>query len=399
MTQPSTSNIIITLTMLTAIPLMSLNMFMPSLGMMAQDFDVGYDTMAVSVSVYLIFTAVLQLLAGPVADKLGRRSVLLVGIGIFAAASIGCALADDFNTFLFYRILQGAVITGAVLSRAIVSDVAAPKQAAVILGYIGMAMSLAPILAPSIGGFLSDAAGWRANFWFYAGTGLGLWLLVWARLPETSSVQNTGTSKFIQSYLELLKSTRFWAYTLTMAFSIGAFYIFISGLPLVAAEQLWMTQSQTGLAMGSMTVGFLCGSFLSSRLSSKQSLNTMILLGRTTATFGLLCCFVLLWAGLVPPFVLFGGTFFAGLGNGLTIPSASSAILFVRKDLSASASGLFGAVIVVFGAIFTTITGVILQNQPTAIALISLMLALSLVSLSIAFWLWRPTRTESSDAS
>ena len=297
------------------------------------------------------------------------------------------------STFLFYRILQGAVITGAVLSRAIVSDVAAPKQAAVILGYIGMAMSLAPILAPSIGGFLSDAAGWRANFWFYAGTGLGLWLLVWARLPETSSVQNTGTSKFIQSYLELLKSTRFWAYTLTMAFSIGAFYIFISGLPLVAAEQLGMTQSQTGLAMGSMTVGFLSGSFLSSRLSSKQSLNTMILLGRTTATFGLLCCFVLLWAGLVPPFVLFGGTFFAGLGNGLTIPSASSAILLCARTVGQCFGSLARSS---WSSVHIYDDYGVICKSATAAALISLMLALSLVSLSIAFWL--AAKERSSDA-
>ena len=123
MTQSSTPNIIITLTLLTAVPLMSLNMFLPSLGIMAQDFNVGYDTMAMAVSGYLIFTAVLQLLAGPVADRFGRRPVLLASLGLFAAASVGCALAENFNNFLFFRVLQGAVIAGSVLSRAIVSDV------------------------------------------------------------------------------------------------------------------------------------------------------------------------------------------------------------------------------------------------------------------------------------
>ena len=130
----------------------------------------------------------------------------MASLGLFAVASVGCALAETFSSFLFFRVLQGAVITASVLSRAIVSDVAAPKQATVILGYIGMAMSLAPILAPSLCGFLSDAAGWRANFWLYAATGIGLWAMVWIRLPETSGAQPLGASAFIKSYFELIKS-------------------------------------------------------------------------------------------------------------------------------------------------------------------------------------------------
>ena len=388
MKQSSTPNIIITLTLLTAVPLMSLNMFLPSLGIMAQDFNVGYDTMAIAVSGYLMFTAVLQLLAGPVADRFGRRPVLLASLGLFAVASIGCALADNFSSFLFFRILQGAVITASVLSRAIVSDVAAPKQATVILGYIGMTVSLAPILAPSLGGFLSDAAGWRANFWLYAATGIGLWAMVWIRLPETSGAQPLGASAFIKSYFELIKSLHFWAYTLIMAFSIGAFFVFISGVPLVAVEQLDMSQSQIGLAIGSMTVGFLIGSFLSAQLALRLAANTVILLGRSVTVFGLLSCFVLIWTNILPPWALFGGAICAGLGNGLTIPSASSSILFDSKNLAASASGLFGAVIVVFGALFSTITGVFIQAQPTALALIGLMLLLSLIAFGIAVWMW-----------
>lgn len=387
MTQSSTPNIIITLTLLTAVPAMTLNMFLPSLGIMSQDFNVGYDNMAIAVSGYLVFTAMLQLLAGPVADRFGRRPVLLVSLGLFAAASVGCALAENYNSFLFFRVMQGVVVTGSVLSRAIVSDIATPKQAAIILGYIGMAMSLAPILAPSLGGFLSDAAGWRANFWLYAGIGIGLWALVWVRLPETSAAQALGASAFIKSYFELVKSWHFWAYTLIMALSIGMFFVFISGLPLVAVEQLNMTQSQIGLSMGSMTIGFLAGNFLSAQLAGSKTANTVILLGRSVATFGLLGGLFLLWNNWGPHWLLFVGIICAGLGNGLTIPSASAAILFVRKDLAASASGLFGAVIVVFGGIFSTITGKIIQAQPTAIVLISLMLVLSIVSLSLAIWM------------
>ena len=212
--------------------------------------------------------------------------------------------------------------------------------------------------------------------------------MVWIRLPETSGAQPLGVSAFIKSYFELIKSTHFWAYTLIMAFSIGAFFVFISGVPLVAVEQLDMSQSQIGLAIGSMTVGFLIGSFLSAQLTLRLAANTVILLGRSVTVFGLLSCFVLIWSNILPPWALFGGAICAGLGNGLTIPSASSSILFDSKNLAASASGLFGAVIVVFGAVFSTITGVFIQAQPTALALIGLMLLLSLVAFGIAVWMW-----------
>ena len=116
LTRPS---LLFTLILLSAVPLLSLNMFLPSLGVMATDFQVGYDEMAFAISGYLVFTALIQILTGPLADRLGRRPVLLVSLGVFTCASVGCALAQDYTTFLFFRVLQGAIATGAALSRAV----------------------------------------------------------------------------------------------------------------------------------------------------------------------------------------------------------------------------------------------------------------------------------------
>ena len=102
LTRPS---LLFTLILLAAVPLLSLNMFLPSLGVMATDFQVGYDEMAFAVSGYLVFTALIQILTGPLADRLGRRPVLLVSLGVFTSASVGCALAQDYTTFLFFRVL------------------------------------------------------------------------------------------------------------------------------------------------------------------------------------------------------------------------------------------------------------------------------------------------------
>ena len=386
--------LMLTLTLLTAVPMLSLNMFLPSLDDMAGEFQVGYDTMALAVSGFLVATAIIQLLAGPVADRFGRRPVLLASLVLFVAASICCAFSESFKWFLFFRVLQGAVFTGSALSRAVVSDISSPRHAASIFGYMGMAMSLAPILGPSLGGLLGELAGWRASFWVFTGTGIGLWLLVWTLLPETADRHAGGGAAFASSYLELLSSLRFWAYSLILALSVGGFFVFISGIPLVASEQLGLSQSQTGLGMATISIGFLFGSFLSGRLSAARDLDTMILAGRLTASLGLLGCLVILLSGSVTPWSLFGGTAFVGIGNGLTMPAATSQVMFVRRDLAASAAGLYGAVMVVLGAAFSAVTGSVMELHSSAALLVGLMLALTLVGLAIAVWIARRHRGE-----
>ncbi len=381
--------LMLTLTLLTAVPMLSLNMFLPSLGDMAGEFQVGYDTMALAVSVFLVATAVIQLLSGPVADRYGRRPVLLASLVLFVAASICCAFSESFTSFLFFRVLQGAVFTGSALSRAVVSDISSPRDAASIFGYMGMAMSLAPILGPSLGGFLGELAGWRANFWVFTGAGIGLWLLVWTLLPETADGRAGSGASFARSYLELLSSLHFWAYSLILALSIGGFFVFISGVPLVASEQMGLSQSQTGLGMATISIGFLFGNFLAGRLSAARELDTMILAGRLTASLGLLGCLAILLSGSVTPWSLFGGTAFVGIGNGLTMPAATSQVMFVRRDLAASAAGLYGAVMVVLGAAFSAITGFAMEIHSSAALLVGLMLALTLVGLAIAVWIAR----------
>ena len=189
--------------------------------------------------------------------------------------------------------------------------------------------------------------------------------------------------------MQLLTDRNFWAYTGIMVFGIGAFYMFVSGIPLVAAQELMMDQFEIGLGMGSITVGFLIGSFVSGKISARIVPETMILSGRVVATVGLLASACILWTGWISPWSLFGGTVFVGIGSGLTTPSASASAMFVRRELAASAAGLSGAVIVVFGAVFSATAGYVLKAYPYAIALVGLLLAATISSLAIAVWVSR----------
>lgn len=379
--------LVATLVLLSAVPLLSLNMFLPSLETMARDFRVSYDAMAWAVSGYLASTAIFQVCAGSLADKFGRKSILICSLCIFLFASIGCAVSGSYLAFLAFRIMQGSVLSGMVLSRAIVSDLFDRKRTAGIIGYIAMAMSVAPIIGPSIGGYLGDVAGWRAIFVIYFLLGIALLALVYFQLPETGGDVKHSERSIPGSLLELLFNSRFLSYTSIMALSTATFYIFITGIPLVASKQFMMSQTQIGLGLGSITVGFLIGSLLSGRLLEFCNSHAVLLSGRLAATFGLSICVCALWAGWETPMVLFGCTSLVGLGNGLTMPSASASVMFVRKDLAASASGLSDAAIVIAGAVVTAVTGYVVKAFPDAMALVGLMLPAAIVSLAISAWM------------
>ena len=121
---------------------------------------------ALAISAYLGLTAVLQLVIGPLSDRFGRRPVMLGCFAIFLAATVGCILAPSIEVFLGFRLLQATIASGIVLSRAIVRDMVPPDQAASLIGYVTMGMSLMPMVGPMIGGFLDESFGWQSVFVF-----------------------------------------------------------------------------------------------------------------------------------------------------------------------------------------------------------------------------------------
>mgnify|MGYP000689939043 FL=1 len=147
---------LLTLILLTGLSVLSLNMFLPSLAHMARSFDVDYALISLSIGGYLAVSAVLQIIMGPLSDLYGRRPVILIGLALFTLASIGCYFATDFWLFMVFRMLQAGIASGMALSRAVVRDVAPAKEAARLLGVIGTAMALAPLLGPMVGGLLDE---------------------------------------------------------------------------------------------------------------------------------------------------------------------------------------------------------------------------------------------------
>ncbi|MGI9367352.1 MAG: multidrug effflux MFS transporter [Ruegeria sp.] len=372
---------LVTLVFATALSVLTLNMFLPSLARMGVDLRADYGLVNLSIAGYLGFSAVLQLIVGPMSDRYGRRPILLICMAIFAFASLGCVLADSIWVFLGFRLLQAVIVAGPVLSNAAIRDMYPPNEAASKLGYVAMAMALAPMLGPMLGGTLDMLFGWRAGFVLYTVLGAGMLALLWVDMGETNTKRSSTFSAQFRQYPFLFGSRRFWGYSLCASFSIGAFFIFITGAPLVAATWFDLSPALLGLGIGIITTGFMAGNFVTGRIAAHTRLSTMILTGRVFASAGPLFGLLVFLGDMGSVWVFFGSAVFVGFGNGLTNANASSGVMSVRPQLAGSAAGLFGAMIVALGAVLTSVTGAWVSPENGPFLVLGMMCASSFVGL------------------
>lgn len=373
-----------TLVLLTGLSVLSLNMFLPSLRQIAVGLEADYALVSLSIGGYLAVSAVLQLIMGPLADLIGRRPVILAGLVMFTLASLGCLLATNVWVFLGFRVAQGGIVSGMVLSRAVVRDLHEPDEAARQLGIMGMAMALAPLLGPMLGGVLDQLFGWRANFVAYAVMGAVMLTIAWRDWGETLREPSASFTAQFRTYPTLMREPVFWAWTICLVCSIGGFYAFMGGAPLVGEGAFGLTSALLGLGMGSISGGFMLGNYLTGRYATRLGRTRIVVLGRWCATLGPLAGATLLWAGAMHPLVLFGGAIFVGLGNGLTLPGANAGVMSVNPKLAGSASGLSGALTIAGGAVFTSLAATLSGGTLGPVVLLVLMSAISAVGLIAA---------------
>ena len=381
-----------TLILIAGLSALSMNIFLPSLPNMAAYFQVDYAVMQLSVSLYLAASAVLQVIIGPLSDRFGRRKLLLGSMALFAVASVGTLIAQSAEVFLICRTAQAVIATGMVLSRAIARDMVDEAQAASMIGYLTMGMSIVPMLGPFVGGILDETFGWKANFLMLLIAGLMVMALTWVDLGETSVSRHTSFRAQFRDYPPLLSSPRFWGYVLAASLTSGVFFAYLGGAPFVGSEIYGLSPTWLGVYFGATAVGYALGNFCSGRFSVRIGVNKMILYGAvvTTAGLGVLAFFLAL--DLAPAWVFFGFFFFVGLGNGMVLPNATAGMLSVRPHLAGTASGLGGAIMIGGGAMLSGLAGALLQPGSTAWPLLLIMLTCSSLAIFAILYVMRRAR-------
>jgi len=368
---------------LSALGVLPFNMFVPSLPNIAREFETDFATVNIAVAGYAVATALTHLVAGALSDRFGRKPALLVALAIFVAGSIGCFLAADVRTFLVCRLLQGPAIAGYAISLAAIRDTAGDGAVSRI-GYVSSAWAVAPMLGPTVGGAIDGWLGWRTNFAVFALLGVAGFCLAARYLPETNLNRSTSMRHQFTGYGRLLRSARFCAYAICMAFGIGTLYLFIGAAPIVATQTSDISTAMVGAYMGMVPAGFMVGSYLVGRLSARWRPIKLIMAGRLLTCAGMLVGAAFAAMDIVHPLAFFGPCMCVGLGNGLTMPAANSRVLSLYAGLAGTALGLASAMTVAGAGAIAFAGGLVIDESNVRSVALAAMLTTSLLSLVAA---------------
>ena len=380
---------------MSAINPISVNIIVPALTSIAAGLNADFATAQLVLSSYLFATAISQLVHGPLSDTFGRRPVLLVGILVYVLASILCMVATSIWVVILGRILQGfGAAAGFALGRAIVRDLYEREKAASMMGYITMGFSTAPMVAPLIGGVLSDHLGWRPLFVFMTIIGVLLFVAIWVALPETRRPMPEGQTRvgFFQSFGVLAQIPAFWAYALNIGFMGAVFFTFLGGTPFIATTLFGMSGTEYGIYFALVPVGFFLGNFMTARLATRLGIGPMIRAGNALSLVAGILSTILLGSGWESPFALFAPIYLIGFANGISTTNGMAGAVSVRPALAGAAAGIAGSFQIGFGAVAMVAIGYLLTLTHSPMPVPIAMMVFAALALATGIW----TRTARS---
>jgi DHA1 family bicyclomycin/chloramphenicol resistance-like MFS transporter len=366
----------------------SLHVVIPAMQPVATEFGTGLADAQATLTAYLIGIAAGQLAWGPVSDRFGRRPVVLAGMALFLAASLGCALAQSLDMLLAARLLQGVTgSAGQVLGRAIIRDCVPRDRAASLMGYATMAMSCCASFSPLASALIQDLAGWRSVFFCLAAAAVLILTCAYLALGETKldRLDGQGPLRLAGNYVTLLRSPAFLAYALSTAFANATWYAFVAGAPYVLVQILGLPPIAYGKYVLIVLAGYIAGSFFAGWLSVRLGGGRMIAIGQALALAGTALQLAILAAGILTPLALFVPMTLVVFASGLFLPNTNAGALSVHPGLAGSAAGLTGFLQMGLGALVTVAIADWMADTETpmvlAMAAASLLSALSLALL------------------
>lgn len=359
---------ILTLAAIAAMGSMAIHMLVPALPLIAADFAIGEARAQQVVSIYLAGLAAGQLVAGPLADRLGRRPVMLSGLTLYILGSAAAAFAAKPEWLLLARLVQAlGGACGVVTARVMVGDVFGQARAAGVQATLMTIVLISPAIAPVIGGAVADFAGWRAVFGLLAVAGMLALVTAWQRLAETSAGQRRPAQArgLLGDYAQLARNRRFVLITLTLCAASSGLYMFLGAAPFLLVHRFGLSSAEAGLALLVIAVASIGGTRLVVPVERRFS---ALILGTASSATGATIAFVLAVSGIEGVVPLIAPITLLGLGAGLAGPVAFNAVAFAEAGLAATATSLAGALQMLASGTAMTLLGLLAPLDPLRVA-------------------------------
>jgi MFS transporter, DHA1 family, multidrug resistance protein len=375
---------------------MSIDLYLPAFPELTRELSTSESMVQLTLTACLVGLAVGQILIGPLSDAIGRRKPLLVGMSVYALASIVCAFAPTIEVLTAGRFLQGlAGSAGTVLSQALLRDLVEGPMVARVMSRLILVIGVAPVLAPTLGGQLMPHTGWRGLFWVLTGFGVVLVLVVTFFVRETLPAERRvrgGVRATVGTYRRILSDRLFLAYAAVSTLGFVMIFGYVSGSPFAYQEVHGVSPQAFGLLFGLNAVGMVIFSQLNARLVLRVPPQTILtravpisalaaltlLFTTATGAFGI--------AGLaVPLFVLMSSI-------GLVLPNAGASALNRHPESAGSAAAFVGMSQFVIGAFAGPLIGMAGTGTAVPMAGVITFGALGMVAIVLLIRRRRPVR-------
>lgn len=392
--RPDTLAMTATLAMLTALGPLATDFYLPSVPEIARVFSAGTAGAQATLSAFLFGFAAGQIVYGPLSDRIGRKPVLMFGLGLFAVATLACAIAVSIDMLIGARFLQALGASGPiVLGRAMVRDLYEGPRAGQELARMGMIMGVVPAVAPVLGGFLQDAFGWRSTFIasLVFGTALALWISI--ALPETLRKkldEPMSVVAIFKGFGILLQNRAYRAYVGLVSLAYGGLFAFISGSSFVLMNIYGLTPVQFGLSFALGVLGFISGTIIAQRFVKKLGLDGVIRLGVMCLAGGgtIMLLLTLIGTGSSLEITIPMGLY--AMGVGLTMPQGQAAAMMPFPERAGAASSFLGLFQMLFAAFVGLLIGRLLSDSALPLPIVITVIG---VAALLLFQLTRGVRT------
>lgn len=375
--------IILILGLLTAIGPFSIDMYLPAFPEIAKGLHTDVAHVMLSLSSFFIGISAGQLLYGPLLERYGRKIPLYFGLSAYLLASVGCAMATSVNSLILFRLLQAlGGCAGMVSARAIVRDLFEVKENAKIFSTLMLVVAISPIIAPTLGGYVTAVMGWRFVFAILIIVDLLIIIAVYFLLPESKKPDldfSLRSGAIINNFSTILKHPQFYTYALTGAIAYGGLCSYISGSPHVFMEIFQVNEKQYGWIFAIIALGIISASQVSNLALRKHSSENIIKVALSFQsliglTFALLSLF-----GFSQIYVTILLIFLFLACQGFIFPNASALSLAAFGHNAGSASALMGAIQMGVGASASALVS-LFQNS-TALPMSGMMAICSISAL------------------
>ncbi len=360
----------------------SLHVLLPALPAIATAMRVPPHSAQLLISLSILSIAFGNLTVAPLSDRYGRRRIVLLSLGLFVLGSAAGIVAQSLDALVVSRVVQ-AFGGGAAMSvmRATILDHFGPARAPAALAATATAILIAPMLAPTLGGFVVEWLDWRAVFALSGILGFCVFLFASRNLRDTRPAdRSAGPSlRYLSNYRRLLASREYLAFLVFGSCMVSMIYTFVTGAPYVAIDVLGVSPSRFGLLLFFPAVASFSGFMVAARMTSRVGGQRMMRLGGMIAFGGTLAMAALALAGVWHPFALFIPGMAIGFANAIAAPSSTIGAISRDPTIAGAASGLLGFLQLVTAAIATQVVAALTGRSPVPLAIV--LLGLCLVAL------------------